>query len=393
LFGVAGFLAACALAVPLGRFFETPGLPLVVIVSGVSFIVSGFRTVPFALLQKAFRFKALALLDGAQTVVMAVLAVSLALVGFRYWTLVVASLASALASTIGMVVLRRVRFSWPRYCSLRQVMTFSGHALTGKLSWFVYANADFTVVGKMLGQSALGAYNFAWTMANLPLDKVTAMVGSVTPAFFAAAQGDKAGLRRYLLTLTEGLALVTFPAAFGLALVAPDLVQVLLGDRWESTIVPLQILACYASFRSVQPLAAQVLMVTGDAAWAARLGVLTAVLMPLGFYYASTWGLNAVALAWVLLYPLHFAAVYERVARRIDCPVATIARSIWPAASGSLGMAVVVLALSQIAVTWAPVTRLVASVLAGAATYITIMLTLHRGRVLKFRTILAELRH
>ena len=48
---------------------------------------------------------------------------------------------------------------------------------------------------------------------------------------FSAVQHDQPGLRRYLLVLTEGLALAAFPLAFGLALVTDEFV-VVLGAKW-----------------------------------------------------------------------------------------------------------------------------------------------------------------
>src|SRR5204863_448041 len=83
-----------------------------------------------------------------------------------------------------------------------------------------------------------------------PPDKVTALVGQVTPAFFSAVQMDPPALRRYLLRITEGIALITFPVSLGLALVARDFVLVVLGPKWEGTAAPLQVLAAYAAIGS-----------------------------------------------------------------------------------------------------------------------------------------------
>ena len=52
LLGAAGFVACAAAAVPLGWFFRSEALPAVVIALGTTFVLSGFRVVPNALLQQ-----------------------------------------------------------------------------------------------------------------------------------------------------------------------------------------------------------------------------------------------------------------------------------------------------------------------------------------------------
>src|SRR5256885_3837830 len=45
---------------PLGRFFHAPQLPAVVVAMSVAFVITAFKTVPFALLQREMRFRTLA---------------------------------------------------------------------------------------------------------------------------------------------------------------------------------------------------------------------------------------------------------------------------------------------------------------------------------------------
>src|SRR3989442_10078062 len=81
-------LASCMIAISLGRFFHAPQLPLVVVAMSTTFVIASFKTVPLALLQRDMRFKALALIDLSQALVLAISMVGFAIAGFRYWTLV-----------------------------------------------------------------------------------------------------------------------------------------------------------------------------------------------------------------------------------------------------------------------------------------------------------------
>ena len=394
LFGVASFALSCVAAIPLGRFFHAPQLPAVVVAMSTGFVITAFKTVPFSLLQREMRFRALALLETGCAVLLALVMIAFALLGLRYWTLVIGGLLSAALSTGAVLVLRRQRLAWPRRQSLAHAMSFGGHILGGRLSWYVYSNADSLVAGRILGGAALGLYQVAWNVATMPIDKITGLVGQVTPAVFSAVQTDHAALRRYLLRITEGLALITFPASLGLALVAPDFVLLTLGDRWHGAIVPLQLLALSAGFRAVTPLLPQVLNAVGQFRFAMRYGVLCAVVLPTGFYLlGKRWGTVGLALVWVVVFPILVLPAYRRVLQTIELSGREYVRALWPAVSASLLMGATVLAVKWTVGEY--VSRPVsfsAQVGAGMVVYGLACVALHGGRIAAFSRILRAMR-
>src|SRR5206468_10382927 len=140
LLGVAGFALSCAAAVPLGIFFKSPRLPWVVVAMSTTFIISSFQSVPAALLQKDLKFKLISVIDGVKAFAMAVVAVVFAVAGFRYWTLVIAGIASSVVGTALVLSKRRHRIALPRPSTLSHVLRFSWHVITGRISWYTYSN-------------------------------------------------------------------------------------------------------------------------------------------------------------------------------------------------------------------------------------------------------------
>jgi PST family polysaccharide transporter len=268
---------------------------------------------------------------------------------------------------------------------VRQAIAFSRYVLTDRIAWYIYMNADFLVVGKMLGRSALGGYGFASTLANMPTDKVTALIGNVTTSIFSAVQREPAALRRYLLALTEGLALVTFPATLGLALVADDFVLGVLGEQWRLMIAPLQILAGYAAVRSLIPLLPQVLFVTGDARFVMRTSIATAAILPIAFLIGSRWGTVGIAAAWLIIHPFLAAPLYVRVFRTLDISVDQYLLALRPAVAGVAIMAGIILGVSEILpVTWPLWLRAVLQVVVGGLVYVGTILMLRGERLRAF---------
>src|SRR5438445_2542196 len=386
LLGLASLLASCIAAIPLGRFFHAPQLPLVVLAMSTTFVITSFKIVPLALVQRDLGFKALALVDVSQALVLAIGTIGFALAGFRYWTLVCGALLSTLISTAAVLRLRHVPFAWPRSASLKHAITLSYNIVVARVCWYASSNADFLMTGRILGKAALGFYNVGWTLASVPVDKVAALVGQVTPAFFSAVQTDLPAIRRYLLRITEGIALVTFPVSVGLALVARDFVLVVLGSKWEGTIAPLQLLAAYAAVRSITPLLAQVLMTIRDTGFEMWRMVLAAAVMPTSFAFAAhRWGTVGVAAAWLLVDPFFTVVLCWRLFPKIELSPTAYVGALWPAVSGTVLMAAVVVAVNALSGGgWAPGVRLAAQIGVGVMSYVLVCVVLHRERLKAF---------
>ena len=256
--------------------------------------------------------------------------------------------------------------------------------MASQFAWYAYSNADFATVGRVLGRGALGAYTLAWTIANVPVDRVTSLVQRVTAPLFAAVQSDKALLRRYVAMLTEGLAIVTLPLCVGLAMVSGPLVRVMLVPAWRGAIVPLRLLSLYAAFRCVTSLLAQVLIFTGHAKRNMQLCVLAALVLPVSFYGASQWGTTGVAAVWVTVYPAVVGSLYiHDTLKVIGMRFGEYLRALVPAVSGTVVMAGVVAVLdARLEASLTPPVLLAVLVTAGAATYTTLVLAM-RGRHLR----------
>jgi O-antigen/teichoic acid export membrane protein len=395
LIGIALCAVSVAIAQPVALAFGERAVRQIVMLLSLTFVTTALQVLPRSLLARDLQFRRLAWMDGAEAVANTAATLALAFLGFRYWALVLGSLVATVVSTVLCYIWRPHRLALPRrFYSISSAVTFGWHLVVSRLAWYVYSNADFAIVGRLLGKGPLGEYTFGWEIASIPVERVSAMVGRVTPAVFAAVQDDVAALRRYLLGLTEGLALITFPASVGLALVADEFVLVALGEKWRGAIIPLRLLAFYAGFRSVSTLFAQILIVRGETKRNMQFSILTAVVLPVVFFVGARWGTTGVAMGWIIGYPLVVIPFYFRfVFRTIDLRARDYLRALWPALSGSAAVAAVVLLVdSATPATWHLGLRLGTQVLAGVAAYVTVLWFGHRERVERIRSMLKDIR-
>ena len=381
--GVVGAALVAAGAIPLARFYHTPELVPVVMAQGLSLIISSFKTVPLALMRRNLQLKAAAFNDMITLVVLSIVTTVLAIMGFGYWTLVVGSLSSALISTVLAFWRMPHRFAWPKRREISDVAKIGSHIVVQRLTWYFYSQADLFITAKIFGKVGAGMYSFASTAVNSPIQKVTALVPKVTSPSFAANQNNRDQLRRLFLLATEGLSLLTFPAAIGLAAITPVLILVLLKPAWEPMTVPMQILALSAGFRSVSPLIGSLLNTIGHSEVQMKNGLRMALFMPVAFLIGSQWGLAGVAAGWLIALPISQVIQYRITLRLLELPGRTYLSALLPAAASSIIMGIGVVAIDRALGGVRPWARLTIEVASGAAIYAICFLTLFRPRTLK----------
>jgi O-antigen/teichoic acid export membrane protein len=386
LFGVVCFLFGAALAIPLGAYFRSPAVPLIVLVQSTGFVISSFQSVPSASLQRELKFKQLASIDIARSFVASVAALTLALSGARYWTLVAAELVAATTATLLLVRLRPTSFVWRDFATVRRAIVFGGRTVVDRVSWYVYSNADFAVAGRLLGPSALGSYSFAWTLVSLPIEKVTSLLGRVTPSFLSAHRDNPPALRRYVLGITSGLALLTLPATAGIALVAGDIIPLIFGTKWELAIVPLQVLAACMALRSIVPVINNALTAVRDVRFLMWRGIVSAASFPICFWIgARVAGINGIAVVWLIAYPLSVVPVFWRAVHLKIFDTFGYVAALAPALVCTAIMSAAVVAMRWVVVSGtAPQTaaiRCALEVTTGVIAYVVALLLGYRSRV------------
>lgn len=391
-FGVIAFLIASACAWPVSVFFKTPRLVPVIIVSCLSLIPLALRSVPEGVMGKELKFKQLSWFNAIRDVIAAIATVALALLGYGYWALVAGNLLGITVRSGLILAVCPQRFAWPNFAAVKRPLLFSRHVLIYVFAWSSYSALDNVTVGRVLGSAALGFYGMAWVLANMPLEKVVSVVTTIIPSYLAKVQKNPVALRHYLSTLTEAVALATFPATIGVALVARELVSFALGSKWTPMIVPLEVLCLYTAFRSVEALLPKLLTAVGNARFVMRVELSALVVMPISFYFGSHWGIAGVAFAW-LSYPLVTAPLYWKTLKTIEMSAWEYFSAVRPALDGAVAMALGVGLLKLELPVGAPLLfRLITEIVTGAAVYLGTVLLLHRERVVSFLQIVKRMR-
>jgi len=349
LVGAVAFVCIVLLAQPVAAFFNEPEVAAAVSVLGTLTLIEALQVIPRAALQRALDYRRLAWAQFIQVVATQCVLVTGAYFGWRYWALVSSTLAGAAAVTLLLIAWHPYSVRWPRNMfQLAKPLLQGWRILASRVAWYAYSSADQTIVGRVLGKDALGAYSFATTFSTTISQEISSVVIRVVPGVFSSVQDRRDELRRYFLILTELLAYLTLPVSFGLVVTADLVVQIVLGPQWDAVTVPLQLLCIYAAFLSSQVLNVHLLLWTGQFRANMWLNILAAMTLPTAFYVGAQWGLEGVAWSWVIAFPLVNVPSMVIAFRTIRIGVWAWLDALWPALAACLAMSGAVLALRAV---------------------------------------------
>jgi O-antigen/teichoic acid export membrane protein len=392
------------LAAPMIAAFFMPGrcnssgqaeqLRLLVVVNGLGLVITGFQSVPNGLLEKDLDYRRLSLGESVTIVTQAVVTLGCVLAGIGYWSLVVGVLVSRIAGAGLTYYWRPVPFALPRWGQIQAPMRLGAHIAIGRIAATAYAMSDGVIVGRMLGGAALGAYQMAMSLANAPAEKIGLLMMRVTGPLFAKVQKDHELVLRYFRIISESVSLSVFPLLIGLALVAPDAVRVLLGQKWSAAAGPIRWLAVFMCARTLSTLFSQVLTSLRYTRFNMFVSLASFVVMPVAFIVASRWGTNAVAASWLLLSPVTVLPLAVKLLRSIQLRYRSYLGMLMPALAGCAAMVAAVLAVhgwlgtGHIRV----IARLSIQVAVGGAVYLGVLWTFYRETLNQYVRFLQGLR-
>lgn len=159
-----------------------------------------------------------------------------------YWALVIGTLTMRSAGVVLSYLMHPMRPRWGTE-KMREIFSVSQWMLVGNIGSFVANRMDRMFVGRYSSAAIMGGYTLADEISAMPTEEILSPVNRVLfPAFAKAAEDLPELLRLFLLA--QGLQnLVVIPAAVGLIMVAPEVVALMLGDKWLFAVPFLQILA------------------------------------------------------------------------------------------------------------------------------------------------------
>ena len=230
-FTLAGVLAAPLIAGLFG-FEEHTGLFRL---GALSVMITAFGNVPDALLTRELDFRRRTIPQLVRAGVRGVASIALVVAGLEALGLVLGMLIGTLCWSVTLWILTRYR---PRLALDREVVrsmiSYGAGATMLSVVSVIATRVDQVVIGRVLGPAALGLYSIAFRIPEMLIDSVSWNVSQVAfPALSRQRARDAQGLGAATTTIVRYQSLYAVPVSAGLAVLAPPLIVVLFGSKWE----------------------------------------------------------------------------------------------------------------------------------------------------------------
>lgn len=239
-----GGLLTVALAFPAANFYGDARLAAVMLAIGAAWLVSGFENIGIVNFRREMNFSSEFRLLATKRVITFAVTMTAAVVFRSYWTLIIGMAAGRIAGVALSYAMQPYRPRLSLSCS-RELFSFSGWMLVSNLAMVLLSRAPHFAIGRLYGAQPLGAYTVGSEIANLPHTELVAPINRAMFPGYSRLTDDLDLFRKTCVDATAVIFHLVLPLSVGVALMAPQVVRILLGQQWAQAVPIIQIL-CFA---------------------------------------------------------------------------------------------------------------------------------------------------
>jgi O-antigen/teichoic acid export membrane protein len=236
----------------IGRFFGEPSVVPLLRVMSITFLLDGSINIGVVFFIKEFQFQKQFVYEVLSSILALIVGIAIAVIYRSVWALVCSELTRFAASVILSYVLHPYRptlaLHWQK---IREIFRYGKWVLGTSVTIYIGDHIDNIAVGKILGTSDLGFYAMAFSISLFAIREVTFTISEVALPGYALIQEDMERLKTGFHKIFQYSTFISIPASLGIALIAPSLVSVLLGDKWMPAVLPLQVLMVSQLIKSI----------------------------------------------------------------------------------------------------------------------------------------------
>jgi O-antigen/teichoic acid export membrane protein len=252
------------LAPLIAAFYNEPLLTSLSRYYFLGFFIASFSIVPRAILFRQIRQKPLAIIGVVALLVSGTVGIVMAYNDLAYWGLA----TQTILFNLTVSVLSWIVSGWRPSLTItlqpiREMFGFSSKMLITNIFNQINNNIFALVIGKLYTKTEVGLYSQAnkWNM--MGAQTITGMVQGVAQPTFVQVGDDKDRLCHSFSKMLRFTCFVSFPVMFGLSLIAPEFIVILITDKWLPSALLMRILCIGGAFLPISTLYFNMLIARG----------------------------------------------------------------------------------------------------------------------------------
>ena len=262
--GLVLMLGSIAAAQPLAAFFSSPQLTEIIPVGAFALLLTPVAQVVDGVLIREDRFGARATVAIMSALAGSVVGISLALLGYGYWALVIQLIVRPFfALVFGFLSIRMFPLPSVNLSLYRRVGNYAANLVGFRFLNYWTQNLDNLLIGKSIGIAELGYYSRAYALFNLSTNIIQGVTGPVLHSSFAKVKNDPAALKKEIASTLSVIALISMPMMAVASIYSEEIIRAAWGPKWDLAVLPFSLLAIAGMFRPVQAVSGEVMKALG----------------------------------------------------------------------------------------------------------------------------------
>ena len=290
----------------IADFFDEPRVTILIQAVACQHLIMIFHTLPYSMASRKMMFKEREKVQFYTTLSTSIFTLVLAATGFGIWALILGHLFMRLVAAIGYNIIAPCwvmpAFDFKGFSG---IAGFSGLATVNDVLRYIFNIFGNISIGKLLSKADLGVFSVARNLANLPSDKIGELLNHLGLSSFAKLQNEKEVAGQYLLKSLKLASLVLFPMYLGMCAVSPELISLVLSDKWLAAIIPFQILCLSSPLRMLSEMLATTSTAVGEPAKNTKALLLSFVMLPI-MLAGIQYGVEGAFWAWLIITIISF---------------------------------------------------------------------------------------
>ena len=301
--GLALYIILFLSAPLIAGFFKRPELTNLSRVLFISFFFSGLATPSYTILYKRLMVKQQALIDITALAASGVTGVTLAALGFAYWSIALQTVTYVTLSSCLRCIAARWRPTLQLdFSPLKEFFSFSFKIFLTHIFMQIQNNFFSVLIGKFYNAAQLGYYwqGYNWMLKGNQV--ITGMIGQVAQPVIVQVKDDRERQLNVFRKMIRFTAFISFPAFLGLAFIAKEFIVIAIGDRWLPSVPYLQLFCFWAIACCIGIVYIYLLLAHGKSGLYMKLNLITALLQLLVVVCMYPLGLFPMVIGYVAIY-------------------------------------------------------------------------------------------
>ena len=283
----------------------------------LSFVISSFGIAHSAYMTKNMMNREIAIIGAIALVCSGAVAITLAFLGFSYWSLAWQQIIYIAVLNLGRYYFVPWRPSFHfTFEPVKRMFSFSVNVLITNIINTVSNNILTLLFGGLYPMKAVGDFSQANKWNTMGNSFVANAVGQVAQPVLASVNEERGREVRVFRKMMRFTACLSFPAMFGLAIVSREFILITIKEKWIDAIPLLQMLCIGGAFVPFYTMYQNVALSNGRSDIYMRCNVIQIILQLAIIAFCYRLGINAMIMFYTL-FTIAWLLVWQYAAHRI----------------------------------------------------------------------------